>query len=332
MRKSTIVTGLMALLVVGISLQAQAQGRFGDRKQERMAAILARMEKEASRDLQTIQVNGVERSYLLRVPSQANRKPDQARPLVIVMHGGGGNAHNAEDMTGFTKKAEKEGFFVVYPNGSGKRGHILLTWNSTHCCGYAMQNHVDDIGFISALIDKLSKEYPIDSRRIYVTGISNGGMMSHQLGIALSNKIAAIAPVVGGVFGDEKHPASPVSAIIFNGLKDENVPIEGGLGTGPGARMGAWDGTPLKPAAEQGQFWAQADACSPEPVEKHSVLLTQTTWSCRGGVAVQQIIINDGGHSWPGGSPSRRKGADRPSRAINATDAMWDFFQAHPKP
>lgn len=331
MRISTICTGLMALLILAPGTQAQSQGRFGDRKAEKMTAILARMETEARKDLQTIQVNGVERSYLLREPSQTNRKPDEVRPMVIVLHGGGGNAHNAEKMTGFTKKAEKEGFYVVYPNGSGKRGHILLTWNSTHCCGHAMQSRVDDVSFISALIDKLSKEYPIDSRRIYVTGMSNGAMMAHQLGIALSSRIAAIAPVVGGMFGDEQLPATPVSAMIFNGAKDENVPEDGGLGSGVGARKGAWDGTPLLPATSQGQFWAKADDCETDPGIQRSRLLTETSWTCPKGVSVTQVMVLDGGHSWPGGQPGYRR-ADRPSQAINATDAMWEFFQAHPKP
>jgi len=118
----------------------------------------------------------------------------------------------------------------------------LLTWNAGHCCDPAMRQSADDVGFVNALIDELSRMHPIDPDRIYVTGMSNGGMLSHRLGIELSHRIAAIAPVVATVFGDEKKPANPVSALMLNGLLDRNVPPDGGS---PGGRgRNAWDGTP----------------------------------------------------------------------------------------
>lgn len=138
-------------------------------------------------------------------------------PLVLVLHGGGGNAAYAERMTGFTDKARKEGFIVVYPEGTGRQEGQLLTWNAGHCCGYAMANRVNDVAFIDALIEKLIEDYVVDPRRIYATGMSNGGMMTHRLGIELSNRFAAIAPVVATLFGDERRPEHPVSAIMFNG-------------------------------------------------------------------------------------------------------------------
>lgn len=331
MRKSIFALGLVALLAVSVSIPAQAGEWAGNWKKKRIARILARMDQKAAEDLKTIQVNGVRRTYLLRTPPQARQNPQKRRALVIVLHGGGGNAHNAESMSGFTRKARQEGFFVVYPNGTGKMQHILLTWNSTHCCAVAMKNKLDDIGFIAALIDKLEQNYSIDPTRIFVTGMSNGGMMSHQLGISLSGRIAAIAPVVGGVFGDERIPQFPVSAMIFNGLQDTNVPYNGGLGDGPGSRFGSWDGTPLKPALAQSQFWARADHCNTHPAQSTRGQLTVYDFACPGGVDVQQVIVNDGGHSWPGGKPGRYRGADQPSQSINATDAMWKFFKAHPK-
>lgn len=99
---------------------------------------------------QSLEFQGTRRTYVVRVPSNL---PAGRVPLVIVLHGGGGNAFNAERMTGFTPKAEREGFIVVYPDGTGRTE--LRTWNAGHCCGYAMENSIDDVGFIRALIDKL---------------------------------------------------------------------------------------------------------------------------------------------------------------------------------
>jgi polyhydroxybutyrate depolymerase len=250
-------------------------------------------------------------------------------PLVIVMHGGGGNAHNAEAMTGFTAKANAAGFIVAYPNGSGRRPDALLTWNAGHCCGYAMERRVDDVGFIDALIDEMVSRYPVDARRVYVTGMSNGAMMAHRLGIELSDKIAAVAPVVGTVFGDESRPGSPVSAIVINGMLDRAVPFDGGP---PGGRVtGAWDGTPTKPAAEQGRFWATANGCGPSPnvVDHGGYLLTR--YDCPSSLGVVVYAVKDNGHAWPGGQSGSRAG-DTPSTALDATQVIWEFFASHPKP
>src|SRR5580704_8834959 len=121
---------------------------------------------------------GQGRTYLLHLPPIYDGK--RSLPLVIVLHGGGGNAPGAARMTGFSEKADKEGFVVAYPNGSGRLRNRLLTWNSGNCCGYALDNSVDDVGFIRALIDALEKTRAIDPTRVYATGMSNGGMMTYR--------------------------------------------------------------------------------------------------------------------------------------------------------
>jgi polyhydroxybutyrate depolymerase len=249
-------------------------------------------------------------------------------PLVLVLHGGGGNAGNAERMTGFTEKAHKEGFIVVYPEGTGRFRKKHLTWNAQHCCGIAMQRRVDDVGFIAALIDKLLVDYPIDPKRIYATGMSNGGMMTHRLGIELSDRLAAIAPVVATLFGDESKPPHPVSALMINGLLDKSVPSEGGP---PGGRFpSAWDGTPTKPALEQAAFWAEADGCGGDPERVDGGRYRVSQYHCPAGRAVEIYIVKDNGHAWPGGQRGSRLG-DEPSTALNATDLIWAFFEARSK-
>jgi polyhydroxybutyrate depolymerase len=276
---------------------------------------------------QTLIVGGITRSYTVRAPTHPIE--DRAGlPLVLVFHGGGGNAANAEQMTGFTEKARGEGFIVVYPEGSGRLRNRLLTWNVGHCCGYAMKERIDDVAFVNALIDEMIRRYPIDARRVYATGMSNGGMMAHRAAIELPNRIAAIAPVVGTLFGDEKRPIHPVSALMINGALDENVPPAGGA---PGGRgTDAWDGTPARPALEQATFWASANGCDENAVKSDKPAFIEWKYSCPAGRDVQLVLVKDNGHAWPGGQPGSRRG-DKPSSAFQATDAIWDFFRTHPK-
>ena len=250
-------------------------------------------------------------------------------PLVLVFLGGGGNANNVEKMTGFTVKAKKEGFIVVYPEGSsGFSGLLqgkLLTWNAGHCCGYAMEEDVDDVGFINRLLDNLMERYPIDPQRIYLTGMSNGGMMTHRLGIELAEKIAAIAPVVGGIFEGDIAPMSPgLSAIIINGMLDNSVPVEGGplAGRFPGAS----DGTPLEPSKMQASFWANANGCRYAPEVEDNDIYHGWQYGCPKGIDVEFYLVKDNGHAWPGGKKGSPR-ADDPSQFFDATDIIWSFFK-----
>lgn len=276
---------------------------------------------------QTLNFGGTTRTFVVRTPTLPSRS-DARVPLVIVLHGGGGNADNAENMTGFTAKARKERFIVVYPDGSGRLEDKLLTWNAGHCCAYAMKNDVDDVGFINALLDELIRRYPVDAHRVYVTGMSNGAMMTHRLGIELSGRIAAIAPVVGTVFGDEAKPAHAVPALMINGMLDKNVPHEGGAPGGRGAR--GWDGTPTQPASAQVEFWAKANGCRAFPDKIENGKWARLQSSCPDGSEVQLYLVKDNGHAWPGGQAGSRRG-DAPGTAMNATDVIWEFFKSHSK-
>jgi polyhydroxybutyrate depolymerase len=290
-------------------------------------AVAANPGSAPSGGRQTLMHDGIERSYVVRLPGGLAQH-DGLVPLVLVLHGGGGNAGYAERMTGFTETAEKEGFIVVYPEGTGRFRKKHLTWNAGHCCGIAMERRADDVGFIGALIDKLLVDYPVDPKRIYATGMSNGGMMTHRLGIELSNRLAAIVPVVATLFGDERKPPHPVSALMINGMLDKSVPYEGGP---PGGRFSsAWDGTPTRPAQAQAEFWAAADGCTGDPdrIDGGGYILSR--YQCPAGRAVEMYLLKDSGHAWPGGQRGSRLG-DEPGTALNATDLIWTFFMAYPK-
>lgn len=286
-----------------------------------------RSSSTSTQERQVLRHGGRERSYILRVPRSIATGSATA-PLVIVLHGGGGNGQNAEAMTGFTAKANSEGFVVAYPEGTARGRIRMLTWNAGHCCGYAVEAGIDDVGYIAALIDRLIAEYPIDRRRVYVTGMSNGAMMAHLLGRELPDRIAAIAPVVGGLFGDEDTSRANVSAIMINGLLDASVPYEGG--TTGGRFGGAWDGIPLKPVSYQAEYWASVNGCGPNPAVAETSAYVHHRYTCPGSVGVELYAVKDHGHAWPGGQRGSRLG-ERPSAAMNATDVIWAFFAAHPK-
>ena len=289
------------------------------------STFTAAQENDALIHRQKLMHDGIERSYVVREPRQLQAYKDPI-PLVLVLHGGGGNADSAARITGFSSKADKDGFIVVYPEGTSRIRGKLQTWNADHCCGYAMKKNVDDVGFISALIDRIVSDYPVDPLRIYATGMSNGGMMTHKIGIMLSRRIAAIAPVVATVFGDEVRPAHPVPALMLNGMLDKSVPVAGGP---PGGRFrNAWDGKPTQPARQQAEFWAEVNGCAGGAEQDDRGPLVFLRYRCPAGRAVEIYLIKDNGHAWPGGKRGSPRG-DKPSTALNGTEVIWKFFKMH---
>jgi polyhydroxybutyrate depolymerase len=178
---------------------------------------------------------------------------------------------------------------------------------------------VDDVAFIRALIDKLESDYPVDPKRVFVTGISNGAMMSYRLACELSDKIAAIAPVEGAMNVDCR-PSQPVSAIVFHGTADRVVPFNGGS-------------TPFQPAGRRTDgsvagavgFWVKEDACASSPARHETAEVDTTIYSgCKDGAGVALYAIQGGRHIWPGHPFS--------GNHVPATNLMWSFFTQHAKP
>jgi polyhydroxybutyrate depolymerase len=279
-----------------------------------------------------MELHGQQRTYLLHVPG--NLPTDRPVPLVFVFHGGGGDGAGIERMTRFSDLADREGFIVVYPDGLWKN------WNDGRApnVSRAHRENVDDIGFVSALIDAVSMDYRIDPKRIFATGISNGGIFSHYLGANLSSRIAAIAPVSGGIaepFSDRFKPENPVSVFIIQGTDDPLVPFHGG-GIVRGRRGRIID------TDEAVRLWTQRDGCKPEPRagtlpdadRRDRCTVKWYSWSRgRENTEVKLFVIQGGGHTWPGGAqylPALIVG--RVCRDFNATEAIWEFFKNHPRP
>lgn len=270
--------------------------------------------------------DGLDRGYYIYVPRSVARQTLPV-PVVMMLHGGGGSGQNADAMTGFSAKAAKEGFIAVFPNGTGRRDNALLTWNADHCCSFAMKNNIDDVGFLSKVIDDVVRTQNADKSRIYVTGLSNGGMMAHKLGRELSHKVAAIAPVISGLFGDEGRARYPVPMMSVNGALDQSIPVGGGQGGGRAAFF-AWDGTPLKPISYQGAYWAQMNGCINKTSQSKSGKVIRTTYECPRSAPVVQYVVMDNGHAWPGGQKGTANG-DEPSLSFATTDEIWNFFKSH---
>jgi|GEM_PF-6023860 len=206
------------------------------------------------------------RSYRLHVPLTYD--DTVLTPLVLVLHGGGGRSVSMIKKTNFSKVSEKEEFICVYPNGISRFPFFFRTWNDGYCCGVALEKNVDDVDFIKTLINRLCSQFTIDHKRIYVTGHSNGAIMSYRLGAELSSMIAAIAPVAGSIGGqaDEEappyiipEPLYPVSVVAFHGRLDENVPYNGGQGN-----RSRGHGSDLS-VNESIQFWVTHNKCDLPP-------------------------------------------------------------------
>ena len=310
-----MLSGLRAAIVLGGLLMSGAWG----------FAPLPAAAQGAMSD-ETISVGGRDRRFLVHDFSGGAKAP-----LVIVLHGGGGNPENAVSMTQFDVVAAREHLIAVYPGGTGGLpGGRVLTWNAGHCCAYALRQKVDDVGFVGAVIDRLVSAGKADPDRVYVTGMSNGGMMSHVLARSLPGKVAAIAPVVGAVFGDEPPPAGPVAVLVLVGADDRIVPAAGGPLGGAAARGTApAEDRNVAPARAQADDWARANGCSASDTTQETASV-RTVWrGCKGGADVVMQVVSNNGHAWPGGRPGR-EGANPPTPDFNASEVIWAFFKAHP--
>jgi polyhydroxybutyrate depolymerase len=281
--------------------------------------------------------DGLERTFHLHIP--ASQKKSNPVPLVIALHGRGGNGESMILVTrkGFDKLADKEEFFVVYPDG------IELNWNDgrsdEQVNDRAHKENIDDVGFISALIDFMIKNYNIDPKRVYVTGISNGAILSYRLACEISHKIAAIAPVDGNIpqaLEFECLPKMPVSLLAINNINDPLVPFDGGEIVG---HFGMKKLGKVLSVNVSVYYWVIQNGCNHTPVinmepdrdPRDGTRVRREEYS--GGKDGSEVIlyaIYGGGHTWPGGYqylPAWIIG--KTSRDIDANEIIWSFFKKH---
>jgi polyhydroxybutyrate depolymerase len=290
-----------------------------------MLACTRRITSQSQDLTNTLTYGGIERTYILHMPASDDR--DKAVALVLDFHGGGGNANSQMQMSAFSALADEKGFLVAYPNGAGRLEDKLLTWNGGTCCGYAVTNQIDDVGFVRALVAEVQSKYNIDPKRIYATGMSNGGIFSYRLACDASDIFAAVAPVAGTLNYLRCAPSQPVSIIHFHGTEDTHVPYNGG--TGPDSLVDV----PFASVKDSIDFWLSVDLCTRQPQSESFKDIQHNTYSgCANGTAIELYTIVGGKHAWPGSRDPAWPGGDGPTQSISATKLIWDFFAAHPKP
>jgi polyhydroxybutyrate depolymerase len=260
---------------------------------------------------------GEKRSYLLYVPESYD--PTVATPLVITLHGFAQWPANQAGVSQWNELADEYGFIVVYPAGTG----LPLRWRTWGDPGSAT-DPMQDVTFISELIDKLSTEYNIDPARVYANGLSNGGGMSFVLSCKLSERIAAIGSVAGAYSlpWGECNPARPLPAIVFHGTADPIVPYQGGL-----AGRSGYTFPSIPDWVDELARRNDCDAAPQELATSGNVSGVQYV-NCAGDVVFYTIA--EGGHTWPGGGYIPKFIAGNTTRDIDASRTMWDFFQQHP--
>jgi polyhydroxybutyrate depolymerase len=254
---------------------------------------------------------GVTRTFAVHVP--ASYDPHKPTPVVLDFHGLTSNGGQEIFLTGMNTKSDAEGFIAVHAEGTGN------SWNAGACCDPAAKDMVDDVGFVSAMIDKLEADLCVDEKRVFSTGMSNGAFLTNRLGCELAPRIAAIAPVAGVVVVATCNPSRPVPVLAFHGTADMLVDYDG---KGKYGFIGAQADI---------DAWAMRDGCTDAATQtfQKDDTTCMTRKVCKEGAEVTLCTVDGGGHAWPGGFPIP---GEKTTMAIKATDALWDFFVKHPMP
>jgi polyhydroxybutyrate depolymerase len=297
-----------------------------------------------------------DRDFILHVPKAFDGKTPL--PVIFALHGGGGRKEGFGPITCpegdetnancLTNVANERGFVLVYPDGT-ESSLNLRTWGASEKkagfqCVHACEENVDDIAYLKTLMDHVAKLVPVDPKRIFVTGFSNGGEMTYRVACELSDRVAAVAPVGGGnmiALTGTCAPSRPTPLLHIHGKSDPCYPLEGGVGTCPGQPEGQYAsviesviGTTDKPG------WAIRNGCSPDMPEvvalpddasDGTTAEKQTFTQCQ--APVQFVTVTNGGHTWPGGD--QYLGADTVglvSKDFSASEMILDFFTANPLP
>jgi polyhydroxybutyrate depolymerase len=280
----------------------------------------------AARDFDgSIESGGIVRSYQVHVPA---RKASQALPLVLVLHGGRGDGAGMRPLTGMDSSADAAGFIAVYPDG------VQKNWSDGRGTTDSEKAGVNDVAFLSSLVQRLSSELNADPKRIYATGISNGGFMSARLACDASSVFAAVAVVAATIPENVRTNCKPSRAVPFmliHGTADSFVLEAGGT-------MIKGDGGVIASTTQTVALWRDLNKCSSattqseiNPMNDGTSITLERYTGCASGSEVAFYKVVNGGHTWPGGLqylPVIIVG--KTSRDLNASETMLAFFKNHP--
>jgi polyhydroxybutyrate depolymerase len=297
----------------------------------------------------TLTFDGIKRDYRLHVPPAAMY--GQPLPLVLNLHGATQNAQLEEITSDMDPNADMNGYLVAYPDGT--RISKVLTpdpiaknaqygWNAGQCCGLPVTKHINDDGFLLKVIADVAARTPVDLRRVYMTGISNGGMMAYAMAADASDHIAAISSVSGQVEIPVIHPSRAVPTMEFHSVNDPIAKFNGTPNANPALRLSVRQGI---------DQWVKADGCSTKPNTGATIVgaagsvsagesATPITYThCRSGAEVALWRFTGSGHVWPGSpfnmGPKKNwilAGVGRGIILVNANETMWQFFKRYSLP
>jgi len=360
MKKIINLISVIFFLIVSVSPSVGwAQGSWREKLRERWRQRIGKKQtteksyrEHPLADLEHKQIThgGLQRSYHMYVPAKVKKAKDKY-PLVIMLHGGGSTAEYMPTFTGFNRLAREQKFMVVYPEGIEKHWNDGRGVQEYKC----QRENIDDIGFLSAMIDQVTAQYPVDLERVYVTGVSNGGIMTHRVAVDLSHKIAAAAMVIGNA--PEPHfsqaiPSNPVPMLIMNGTKDKFVRWEGGevgrISTILGSKALRPPPGRVASTEQTVNFWRTHNKCEtstqtsykPNRDPNDGVRVRVESYKDKAGkVMVVLYAIEGGGHVWPG-VPEQMHMQQFPEQAakkaigptcydINGTQEIYDFFKQY---
>jgi polyhydroxybutyrate depolymerase len=297
----------------------------------------------------TLTFDGRQRDYRLHVPPAATE--GHPLPLVLNLHGATQNGLLEEITSGMDPNADMNGYLVAYPDGT--RISKVLTpdpvaknaqygWNAGQCCGLPVTKHVDDVGFLLAVIADIAARTPVDLRRVYMTGISNGGMMAYAMAAEASGHITAISSVSGQVEIPVIHPSRAVPTMEFHSVNDPIAKFDGVPNANPLLRLSVMQGIAQ---------WVRADGCASLPhrgariagaagsISAGETATPITYTHCRSGVQVVLWRFTGSGHVWPGSTlntgPKKTwilAGVGRGTVLVDANETMWQFFRRYSLP
>jgi len=336
---STMTTVAMVPVLIGALL---FMGRAGAASNSHEAALTPM----SGSYVFNLTFDGRARDYRLHVPpAAAGGKP---LPLILNLHGATQNAQLQEFTSSMDPSADRNGYLVAYPDGT--RISRVLTpdpiakeaqygWNAGACCGLPVTRHIDDVGFLLRVISNIALRTPVDLRRVYVTGMSNGGMMAYAMAAEASGHITAVSSVSGQVELPTIHPSRPVPTIEFHSVNDPIAKWNGVPNQNPRLRLSVMEGI---------NQWVKVDGCRTRPHRTPTLVgapdspsagetATLVTYThCRSGSEVALWRFTGSGHVWPGsalntGPPSTwiLAGVGRGTVLVDANESMWSFFQRY---
>lgn len=271
-----------------------------------------------------LKVNNTDRYFKIHIPETL----DKPKALWIALHGGGGNMNIQSDDHYYKliSKSDKEGFIAVFPNGTSRfNSGELATWNAGKCCGYARDSKADDVGFIKNLIQEIKKHALIDTKRIVISGMSNGAMMGYRLACEIPDMFTHLAAVSGTDNTETCTPSQKISIIHIHAKDDAHVQFHGGAGKDAVDKELITDFTSVPDTLAK---WKKINQCSAitKSIIKEKDYQCDLTPQCADHTQIQLCTSETGGHSWPGGKKPRNRGPT-PAK-FSANDLIWNFVNS----